>query len=129
VREPTSAEIASLAAQASRKYNVPLPLITRVLGQETGGLKNRATAVSPAGAVGVAQIMPETGRDLGLSEADLRDPVKSIDGAARYLRQLLDRYHGDWKLALAGYNAGPGAVQKYGGVPPYTETQTYIQRR
>ncbi len=83
-------------------------------------------AVSPKGAVGVMQLMPETAREFGV--ADPKSPDQSIDGAARLIRQLVKRYRGDLKLVAAAYNAGAGVVARYGGVPPYRETQQYIAK-
>lgn len=85
-----------------------------------------ASAVSPKGAQGVMQLMPETARDYGV--ANPLASADSIDGGARYLRDLLRRYRGDLTLAAAAYNAGPGAVDKHGGVPPYRETQVYVAK-
>ena len=96
-----------------------------------GGIINRGEnsapdAVSPKGAVGIAQLMPATAADLGVS--DRTDVGASIDAAARYTKQNLDRFGGDERMATAAYNAGPGAVARYGGVPPYRETQAYVDR-
>lgn len=81
-------------------------------------------AISAAGALGLGQLMPRTAAALGV---DARDPNQNLDGAARYLKAKFDEFH-DWSLALAAYNAGSGAVRKYGGVPPYPETQAHIRK-
>jgi soluble lytic murein transglycosylase-like protein len=83
------------------------------------------TAVSPKGAQGLMQLIPATARRFGVS--DVFDPADNIQGGAKYLRYLLDLYGGDYPLALAAYNAGEGAVAKYGTVPPYPETQNYLR--
>ena len=83
----------------------------------------RADAQSPDGAYGLTQLMPATAREL---RVDRTDPHENLEGGARYLRQQYDRFR-NWKLALASYNAGPGAVKKYNGVPPFTETENYVQ--
>jgi len=85
-----------------------------------------AGAVSPKGAQGVMQLMPDTARQLHVR--DPFSPAQSIDGGARYLGELLRRFHGDYRLAAAAYNAGPAAVAKFGGVPPYAETQAYVEK-
>ena len=86
----------------------------------------RPTAVSRVGAQGLMQLMPATARRFGVSDAF--DAGQNIRGGVQYLSWLLKRYHGDLKLAAAGYNAGEGAVDRHGGVPPYSETQRYVQR-
>lgn len=112
-----------LIESAERRYNLPAGLLPNVIKAESGF---NPRAVSPAGAKGLMQLMDGTARSLGVT--DSFDPAQNIDGGARFLRQLLDRYGGDLRKALAGYNAGPGAVDRYGGVPPYQETQTYVSR-
>jgi soluble lytic murein transglycosylase-like protein len=96
-------------------------LLKGLVSQESGFDPN---ARSGAGAVGLTQLMPGTAASLGVSNP--LDPVQSLQGGAKYLRQQLDRFGGDERLALAAYNAGPGAVARYGGVPPYAETQNYV---
>lgn len=107
---------------AAKKYDVPPLLIASVIQQESNFDPN---AGSGAGARGLMQLMPETGRSLGVSNP--LDPAQSIDGGTKYLRQQLDEF-GSLPKALAAYNAGPGAVQQHGGVPPYAETQDYVKK-
>jgi soluble lytic murein transglycosylase-like protein len=109
--------------KAAAKYNLPAELIRSVIRAESNF---QADAVSPAGARGLMQLMPETARELGVT--NLFDVQQNIDGGARYLRQMLDRFGGDVKRALAAYNAGPGAVEQYGGEVPFNETRQYVQR-
>jgi hypothetical protein len=112
-------EYSSLARQAANDSGIPEDLFFRLIRQESGWKQNIS---SGAGAQGLTQLMPGTADYLGV---DYRDPVQNLQGGARYLREQFDTF-GDWKLALAAYNAGPGAVKKYGGVPPYEETQNYV---
>lgn len=115
--------IADSIKRAARRYNLPEKLISSVIQAESNF---QADAVSPAGAQGLMQLMPATARELGVD--DPFDVRQNIDGGAGYLRQMLDRFGGDVKLALAAYNAGPGTVEKYNGNVPYRETQNYIER-
>ena len=109
----------ALASQIAQQEGVPTDLFLRLVNQES---RFRPNAVSEAGAMGLAQLMPGTARDLGV---DPNDPVQNLTGGARYLRQQLDAF-GTPELALAAYNAGPGNVRKYGGIPPFKETQNYV---
>lgn len=108
-----------VARAAARKHGVPEDLFLRLVQQESGW---NAGAVSHKGATGLAQLMPGTAARLGV---DPTVPEQNLDGGARYLRMMYDRF-GSWRLALAAYNAGPGAVEQHGGIPPYTETKTYV---
>lgn len=108
------------AREAARRNGIPEDLFLRLVQHESGW---NTGAVSSKGATGLAQLMPATADRLGVDETD---PHQNLDGGARYLRMMYDRF-GDWKLALAAYNAGPAAVEKYGGVPPYAETTAYVR--
>ena len=113
-----------LRAAAATQGSAPqfLRFVQSVAWVESG---YRADAVSPKGAVGMMQLMPATARDLGVRPAD---PTQNAEGGARYLRQLLERYSFDSALALAAYNAGPAAVRKFGGIPPFAETRQYVRK-
>ena len=110
----------AMARAAARRHGVPEDLFLRLVQQESGW---KATAKSHAGAYGLAQLMPATARALGV---DRTDPYQNLDGGAKYLRQQYNEFK-TWRLALAAYNAGPGAVKKYNGVPPYKETKNYVR--
>ena len=110
------------AAAAAQKYGIDPDRYSRQIGAESNF---NPGAHSGAGAVGIAQIMPATARGWGVNP---NDPIASLDASARAMSRYLKSYGGDWRRALAAYNAGPGAVQKYGGVPPFAETQNYIKK-
>lgn len=112
-----------LIDQAAARYGIDRNVLRGLIRAESG-FNPRAT--SPAGAAGLTQLMPATARALGVS--DPYEPAQAIDAGARYLRQQLDAFGGDYRLALAAYNAGPAAVRRFGGVPPYAETRAYVQR-
>ena len=114
-------EIYDSVMENSAKYNLPPELILGVIRQESGF---QSCATSSAGACGVMQLMPETARELGVTNR--YDVRQNIEGGCKYLRQLSDRYDGDLDKTLAAYNAGPGNVDKYGGIPPFAETQNYV---
>ena len=109
--------------KASETYNVPVALLKAMAKQESNFDPN---ATSSSGAQGVMQLMPATAASLGVTNA--YDPEQNIMGGAKYISQLLDKYDGDTTLALAAYNAGMGNVAKYGGVPPFKETQNYVAK-
>jgi len=116
---PYAAEITA----AANKHGVDPALLAGLVKQESNF---NPDAGSPAGAQGLTQLMPATAASLGVT--DVHDPAQALDGGAKYLRQQLDRFGGDVARALAAYNAGPGAVERFGGVPPYAETQEYVRR-
>jgi soluble lytic murein transglycosylase-like protein len=111
-----------LIRTASRTHGVPAALVKAVIAAESSF---DASAVSPKGAMGLMQLMPGTARDLGVDDAFHSE--QNVQGGTRYLRELYDRY-GDWLRTLAAYNAGPEAVDRYDGVPPYSETREYVKR-
>jgi soluble lytic murein transglycosylase-like protein len=116
------ASLAPLIEEAAGKTGLPGELIAAVMETESG---YRPDAVSPAGALGLMQLMPATAQALGVD--DPHDPRQNVLGGAEYLRQQLGHF-GTVEKALAAYNAGPGAVEQYGGIPPFSETQNYVRR-
>lgn len=113
----------NLIASTANRHGVDPALVAAVVEAESGFNPN---AVSSAGAKGLMQLMDATARGLGVSNSF--DPAENIEGGVKFLSQLLQQFEGDVQLALAAYNAGPGAVQRYGGVPPYQETQQYVRK-
>jgi soluble lytic murein transglycosylase-like protein len=115
------AEVSQAIEASAARHAVSKPLVEAVAWQES---HYNQTAVSPKGALGVMQLMPDTARRLGVDATDLR---ANIDGGVTYLSHMLQLFEGDLPRALAAYNAGPEAVQRYGGVPPYAETKAYVR--
>jgi soluble lytic murein transglycosylase-like protein len=113
----------SVITPAASKYDLDPNLVAAVIWAESSGDPN---AVSKKGARGLMQLMPATARELGVG--NVLDPGENVEGGSHYLRKMLDAHDGDLSLALAAYNAGPEAVRRHGGVPPYRETQDYIGR-
>lgn len=118
-----AATLSRIVAAASTRNGVSANLLSAVIATESGG---DPSAVSRAGAAGLMQLMPGTAVTYGV--ANRFDPVANVDGGSRFLHDLLVRYHNNVSLALAAYNAGPGAVDSFGGVPPYSETRAYVAR-
>ena len=115
-------DLSSMVQAAAKRENVDPRLVNAIAQAESGGDQS---AVSPVGAIGVMQLMPDTAEGLGV---DPYDEQQNVEGGAKYLREMLDTFGGDVKKAVAAYNAGPAAVKAYGGVPPYPETQAYVNR-
>ena len=113
-------EYLAVAKAAASRHGIPEDLFLRLVQQESGW---NPGAVSHKGATGLAQLMPGTARKLGV---DINDPRQNLDGGARYLKMMYDKF-GSWRLALAAYNAGPGAVEKHNGIPPFNETRNYVK--
>lgn len=123
VAKLSEADLGEMLAQAGHTHNLDVDLLASLVRAESGG---NSRAVSPAGARGLMQLMPGTAKDLGV--ADSFKPDDNLRGGSTYLDALLTRYHDNLALALAAYNAGPDAVARYNGIPPYRETQAYVAR-
>lgn len=121
--DKTDSTIENIIDRAAQKYNLPKKLISAVISQESNF---NPEAVSHAGASGLMQLMPATARGLGVT--DIFDPEQNIIAGTKYLRQMMDKYNGNLEMALAAYNAGPGNVDKYNGIPPFKETIQYVQK-
>jgi soluble lytic murein transglycosylase-like protein len=113
----------ALAIETARRHGLDPELVLAVIAVESAFRKD---AVSPKGAQGLMQLMPGTARELGVKDAF--DPAQNLDAGARYLNALLEQFHGDVKLAIAAYNAGPGAVKRHKGIPPYRETRAHVEK-
>ena len=122
LNQPMPQYLSAIMTEAASRHGIDPRLLAAVAHRES---RFNANAVSPVGACGVMQLMPATARYLGVS--NVFDARENVNAGARYLRTLLDTFHGDLDLTLAAYNAGPGAVRRYNGVPPFAETQAYVR--